>query len=190
MNPVTALFFGSFNPVHRGHLQIARYLLDEGFCAGVWFVVSPRNPWKEDASLLAEEQRLEMVRRAIAGDARMEACDIEFALPRPSYTYRTLCVLRERFPDRRFALTIGGDNLERFREWRQAEEILAGFPLLVYPRPGTEVPAWAEGRVTLVHAPLMAVSSTEIRRKVRAGESVANDVPAEILPLVEEYYRR
>ena len=124
MTSRTVLFFGSFNPIHRGHLQIARYMLDEGYGSRVWFVVSPQNPWKADAGLLEEGRRLEMVRRAIAGDARMEACDVEFAMPRPSYTYRTLCVLRNRYPGREFALAIGGDNLERFPEWRQAEDIL------------------------------------------------------------------
>ena len=98
MTSRTVLFFGSFNPIHRGHLQIARYMLDEGYGSRVWFVVSPQNPWKADAGLLEEGRRLEMVRRAIAGDARMEACDVEFAMPRPSYTYRTLCVLAIAIP--------------------------------------------------------------------------------------------
>lgn len=185
----TALLFGSFNPIHRGHLQIARYLLNEGYCAQVWFVVSPQNPWKADADLLDEELRLEMVSRAIAGDPRMQACDIEFTMPRPSYTYRTLCTLRERHPDTPFALAIGGDNLERFPEWRRAEEILAAFPLLVYPRPGMAIPAWAKDKVTVVPAPLTAISSTEIRRKVRAGEPLTDEVPDAIRPLVEKYYR-
>lgn len=190
MTSRTVLFFGSFNPIHRGHLQIARYMLDEGYGSRVWFVVSPQNPWKADTGLLEEGRRLEMVRRAIAGDARMEACDVEFAMPRPSYTYRTLCVLRNRYPGREFALAIGGDNLERFPEWRQAEDILTEFPVLVYPRPGARIPSWAEGRVTVADAPQTDVSSTEIRRKVRAGESLTDEVPPAILPLVEKYYRR
>lgn len=190
MTSRTVLFFGSFNPIHRGHLQIARYMLDGGYGSRVWFVVSPQNPWKADAGLLEEERRLEMVRRAIAGDARMEACDVEFSMPRPSYTYHTLCALRERYPGMEFALAIGGDNLERFPEWRQAEDILTEFPVLVYPRPGARIPSWSEGRVTVVDAPQTDISSTEIRRKVRAGEPLTGEVPPAIRGLVEKYYRR
>lgn len=187
MAPV-GLFFGSFNPVHNGHLAIARYLLEAGHCREVWFVISPRNPWKEDRELLDEAKRLEMVEAALAEETRMRACDVEFTMPRPSYTYQTLRVLKERFPDERFALIIGGDNLERFHCWKNYREILSHHPVLVYPRPGVEVSPQTEAGITLVNAPLMTVSSTAIRRLAQEGKAVAEEVPPAVSALVEKYY--
>ena len=183
------LFFGSFNPLHNGHMGIARYLLDEGLCARVCFIVSPQNPWKRNADLLDEDKRLEMVRKAIEEDERMEVSDIEFSLPKPSYTYQTLRVFKERFPARKFALIIGGDNLQRFREWRNVDEILAQFPILVYPRPGMEVGQFPKGDICVANAPLCEVSSTEIRKKVKTGTDISSDVPERIIPMIEKYYK-
>lgn len=188
MNSPVGLFFGSFNPLHNGHFKIAEYLLAAGYCTEVWFVVSPQNPWKVDSSLLEEKKRLELVVAAIGNDRRMKAVDVEFSMPRPSYTYQTLKVLQERHPDTDFALVIGGDNLLRFHEWRNAAEILAQFPILVYPRPGVTLAECPAGNVTLVDAPLADISSTEIRRKVKAGEDISGDVPAGIVSLVKRYY--
>lgn len=188
MNSPVGLFFGSFNPLHNGHFKIAEYMLDMGYCTEVWFVVSPQNPWKADCSLLEEKKRLELVIAAIGNETRMKAVDVEFSMPRPSYTYQTLKVLQENYPDTDFALIIGGDNLLHFREWRNAIEILAQFPILVYPRPGITLSEWASGNVTLVNAPLADISSTEIRRKVKMGEDISKDVPAGIVDLVKRYY--
>ena len=188
MNPLVGLFFGSFNPLHNGHFKIAEYLLDAGYCTEVWFVVSPQNPWKVDSSLLDEKKRLELVTAAIGNDIRMKAVDVEFSMPRPSYTYQTLKVLQGNFPNTSFALIIGGDNLLRFREWRNAEDILLQFPILVYPRPGVILADCPVGNVTLVDAPLADISSTEIRRKVKMGEDISMDVPANIVSLVKRYY--
>lgn len=182
------LFFGSFNPVHNGHLAIARYLLEAGYCREVWLVVSPQNPWKEDRSLLDEVKRLEMVEAALAQETRMRACDIEFTLPRPSYTYQTLRVLQERFPGKQFALIIGGDNLQRFHCWKNYREILAHHPVFVYPRPGMEPPTLPEEGITLVNAPLMTTSSTEIRQRLRDGLPITHDVPPAVRTLAEKYY--
>lgn len=183
------LFFGSFNPLHNGHVGIARYVLDAGLCEEVWFVVSPQNPWKEDACLLDERKRLEIVSRAIAGDGRMKAVDLEFELPRPSYTYQTLSVLKERFPLTDFALIIGGDNLRDFHKWRNYRDILATYPLLVYPRPGIEVGnEIREGDIRLIEAPLSDVSSTEIRERISAGEDISPYVPESVKGLIKEYY--
>lgn len=188
MNSLVGLFFGSFNPLHNGHLKIAEYLLDVGYCTEVWFVVSPQNPWKADRSLLEEKKRLELVTAAIGNDIRMKAVDIEFYMPRPSYTYRTLKVLQANYPNTNFALVIGGDNLLRFHEWRNATEILEQFPILVYPRPGITLADYPSGNIMLVDAPLSDISSTEIRRKVKASEDISNDVPSGIVDLVKRYY--
>lgn len=186
---LTGLFFGSFNPIHNGHLAIARYLLDEGYCEKIWFVVSPRNPWKEEQDLLNEEKRLEIVKKAIAGDVRLCACDIEFKMPRPSYTYQTLRVLKKDYPRQDFALIIGGDNLQKFHFWKNYQEILAENRVFVYPRPQVILPAMEEKNVVLVDAPQTAVSSTEIRQKVCEGISIAEDVPQSVVELVEKWYK-
>lgn len=186
--PPVGLFFGSFNPLHNGHLQIARCLLEQNACREVWFVVSPRNPWKEDASLLDEHRRFAIVRAAIADEPRMAASDIEFDMPRPSYTWQTLCAFRAQYPDTPFALIIGGDNLPRFHQWRHAREILASFPLFVYPRPGIALPPLPPGDIRLVHAPLADVSSTQIRAKIQAREDISALVPPAALPLILDAY--
>lgn len=185
---MTGLFFGSFNPVHNGHLAIARYLLDQGFCREVWFVVSPQNPLKQNRDLLDENERLEIIRRAIAGEPGMKVCDVEFGMPRPSYTWNTLRVLEKEYPEKSFALVIGGDNLRNFHLWRNYKEILSHYRVLVYPRPGVEVPPSVPAPVTLVDAPLASVSSTEIRAKIDSGEDISADVPAPAFPLIMQYY--
>lgn len=188
MNTV-GLFFGSFNPIHNGHLLIASYLLEKGYCTKVWFIVSPQNPWKEDHSLLDEQQRLEIVRKAIGGDKRMEACDIEFTMPRPSYTYQTLQALKEKYPGEHFALIIGGDNLLRFHQWQNYRQILSEFPILVYPRLGIPVPDKTEPNITVVDAPMSDLSSTLIRQKVAEGKDISSDVPAGAVELIIKTYR-
>lgn len=188
MTLYTGLFFGSFNPLHNGHLLMARYLLDHGYCRKIWFIVSPQNPWKEDRTLLDEQKRLEIVKAAIAAERQMEACDIEFYMPRPSYTYETLQLLSERYPDERFALIIGGDNLKDFHLWKNHLYIRAHYPLLVYPRPGILFSENHDPHVTVVDAPMTAVSSTEIREKIARGEDISSEVPAEVLELIWKYY--
>lgn len=185
---LTGLFFGSFNPVHNGHLTIARYLLEKGYCENIWFVISPQNPWKKEQGLLDEQKRLELVKEAIREEPRMRVCDIEFSMPRPSYTYQTLRKLKEEYPETDFALVIGGDNLQNFRYWKNYEEISSNYVLFVYPRPGIVLPEIKTDRVVLVDAPLTAVSSTEIRRKVEQGEDISGDVPALLVERVKKYY--
>lgn len=186
---MTGLFFGSFNPVHNGHLAIARYLLDHCYCRKIWFVVSPQNPLKQDKSLLNEEKRLEIVRAVVAGDARMWACDVEFTMPRPSYTVDTLQKLEKDYPHEDFALVIGGDNLRDFHLWRSHDLIVERYPILVYPRPGVEVSVVPPKNVTLVDAPLSSVSSTEIREAIREGGDISSYVPEQVLELIRKYYR-
>lgn len=186
---MTGLFFGSFNPIHNGHLAIARYLLDNSYCREIWFVVSPQNPLKQDKSLLEEEKRLEIVKAAIGGDSRMATCDIEFTMPRPSYTIDTLRKLENNNPGRQFALIIGGDNLRDFHLWRNYDMIARCYRILVYPRPGIIVPQPDWENVILVDAPLADISSTEIRERIQAGEDVSFYVPPKASDLIEKYYR-
>lgn len=186
---LTGLFFGSFNPIHNGHLAIARYLLEKGYCETVWFVISPQNPWKQEQDLLDQQKRLEMLKLAIRGEMCMHACDIEFSMPLPSYTYQTLRLLKENNPGREFALIIGGDNWQRFHEWKNYHEILANYVVIVYPRPGVTLPVNEEKNVVLADAPQTAVSSTGIRRKVREGKTITGDVPESVVGLVERFYQ-
>ena len=186
---MTGLFFGSFNPIHNGHMAIAEYLLNEGYCNKVWFIVSPRNPFKTDKELLPESKRMEMVSLALSGNDRLRACDIEFGLPKPSYTADTLRKLSESYPEEQFALIMGADNLRNFHLWKDYDEILSCFPVFVYPRPQADVTNIHYNGVTLVDAPLSDISSTDIRQKVREGVDITADVPAKIVSFVVENYR-
>lgn len=186
--PVTGLFFGSFNPIHRGHVGIARYLLDEDLCDEVWFVVSPCNPFKVDRFLLPEARRLKIVEAAIGQDPRMAACDIEFAMPKPSYTVDTLHLLFSKYPDREFVLIMGEDNVAAFPKWKNYEWIVQHCPVYVYPRAGESAPEKLPPGMQLVQAPLFPLSATEIRDMVEQGKDVSGWVPAEALSLIKEYY--
>lgn len=180
----TALFFGSFNPIHVGHLIIANTILQVAATKGsqhqnmegideVWFVVSPQNPLKERATLLADHHRMQMVRRAIEDNYRLRACDIEMHLPVPSYTVVTLAALGEKYPDREFCLIMGSDNLANLHKWRNYEYILENYRILVYPRPGSERCALREHRnVTMVDVPMIDISSSYIREQIAARKDV------------------
>ncbi len=173
------IFGGSFNPVHCGHIALARQLLTAAALDEVWLMVSPQNPLKQQTDLLADELRLDMARRAVSDVAGVVACDYEFRLPRPSYTWTTLCALSRDYPDAEFVLLVGGDNWSRFQRWWHWKDILRHYRVVVYPRdnhPGT------------VSAELLPVSSTEVRTRVRAGQSVSGLVPPQIEHLVERYY--
>lgn len=188
MSASIGLFFGSFNPIHNGHLKIAQYLLYKGYCHQIWFVVSPKNPLKLDISLLDEKKRLEILQAAIAADERMQACDIEFGMPRPSYTFDTLHVLEEKWPGKEFALIIGEDNLRDFHLWRNAKTIAENYRILVYPRKGVDTSGLMWKNLFLVNAPVADVSSTEIRWKMKRGEDISSLVPVGALPLILKYY--
>lgn len=173
------LYFGSFNPIHVGHLIIANTMVEATDLEEVWFVVSPQNPFKVRKSLLHEFDRLDMVRLAIGDNYHLRASDIEFHLPKPSYTIDTLAHLYDKFPQHHFSLIMGEDNLEHFHKWKNAEQILKYHRLLVYPRPGVgEVGELKEHpQVTYVEAPLMEISATYIRNQVKEGRSLQYLVP-------------
>ncbi len=175
------LFFGSFNPIHIGHLIIANTMLEFTDLRKVWFVVSPQNPFKKADHLLHEQDRLDLVARAVADHYDLAACDIEFRLPRPSYTAHTLVHLQEKYPDREFALILGEDNLATFHRWKNYAHILEHYSLYVYPRPqARDTDLRHHEKVTWVEAPLLDISATFIRKCIRAGKSVRYLVPDEV----------
>lgn len=161
------LFFGSFNPIHIGHLIIAQTMLDAAKLKEVWFIVSPQNPFKKAGNLAHEFDRLRMVELAIADNWQFRASDIEFHMPRPSYTADTLAWLTDRYPQHRFKVIMGADNLRNFPKWKNHDVILEQFGLVVYPRPGNELTALPDHpKVQQVDAPLMDISATHIRNLV------------------------
>lgn len=181
------LFFGSFNPVHNGHLMLANYLLEFVPLDAVWFVVSPQNPLKNQDELMPEAFRLRLVKKAIGGFARFKACDTEFHLSKPSYTIHTLNALAEEFPDIDFYLIMGADSLLNFHLWKDYTTILEKYHLLVYPRKGsTEHALMKHPSVQLVEAPLIEVSSTFIRDGFKCGKDLRFFLPAEIFGMLHE----
>jgi nicotinate-nucleotide adenylyltransferase len=176
------LFFGSFNPVHTGHLLIANYFNQFVGFDKVWFVVSPQNPFKVNDELLDENIRLKLLKLAINGDIRFEASDVEFNLDRPSYTVKTLEHLRNTYPEHTFCPIIGGDNLQSFHLWKDYKDILEHHTVYVYRRAGFhENPLLANHpKIKVFEVPLLNISSTYIREMIQAGKSVKYFVPAEV----------
>ena len=172
------LFFGSFNPIHTGHMIIATVMVECTDLDKVWFVVSPQNPLKKNKSLLHEFDRLDMVRAAAYESYKLDVTDVEFHLPRPSYTIDTLTYLSEKHPDKEFVLIIGEDNLLSFPRWKNHEQILENYSLYVYPRPGGELsPLIDHKNIRFVEAPILDISATFIRKCVKKGRSVKFLVP-------------
>jgi nicotinate-nucleotide adenylyltransferase len=185
----TGLYFGSFNPIHIGHMAIANYMVEFTDLEQLWFVVSPHNPLKEKKSLLADHHRLEMVRLAVEGDDRFRVSDIEFRLPTPSYTIGTLAYLEEKNPGREFQLVMGSDGLGTFHKWKNADLIASKYHRLVYPRPGLNPAEWkGTPNLTFVDAPLMEISSSFIRKAVREGRDVRHLVPAKAFQYMREMH--
>ncbi|MBD1433328.1 nicotinate-nucleotide adenylyltransferase [Sphingobacterium sp. DN00404] len=186
-NKKVGLFFGSFNPIHIGHLIIANYMANYTELDEVWFVVSPQNPFKDKKNLGNMYDRLEMVNLAIEGAERLRVSDIEFSLPQPSYTIDTLIHLVEKYPTREFALIMGEDNLANFHKWKNADIILRDYPIIVYPRPdydGGELKQHPS--VTITETPVMELSSTFVRQAVKAGKSIQFYVPDKVIEFIDK----
>ena len=182
---------GSFNPIHRGHIALARQLLTAAALDEVWLMVSPQNPLKQDTDLLDDHLRLLMAHTALQHEPRLQASDFEFSLPRPSYTWNTLQALSEHHPQHRFALIIGADNWLIFHRWYRHHDILSHYPVIVYPRKDSPVdPSTLPTGVTLVNTRRHNVSSTEIRRRIRQGLPIDRLVPKSIVAMAEQYYKR
>lgn len=179
------IFGGSFNPIHCGHLALARTVVAQHLADEVWLMVSPQNPLKANNDLWDETYRLALARCATADIDSVVVSDFEFHLPRPSYTYDTLCALREAYPQHTFTLLTGADNWAIFDRWRAHEAIRREFGLIIYPRPDYPIDtATLPEHVTLLDAPLYAISSTTIRQRLSRGEDISTMVPASILPLL------
>ncbi len=182
------LFFGSFNPVHTGHMVIANYMATQTELDEVWLVVSPQNPFKKSKSLADQYSRLHLVKLAIGDTPKLRASDIEFKLPKPSYTIDTLAFLREQYPDHHFALIMGGDNLPTLPKWKNYEIILRDHSIYVYQRPGVgDLGELANHpSVHLREAPLMQLSATYVRKCIKEGKSVRYLVPDAVAEELEQ----
>lgn len=189
----TGLFFGSFNPIHVGHLVLANYMLAFADLKEVWFVVSPHNPLKEKASLLSQTHRLQMVRLAVEDHPKMKASNIEFKLPQPSYTINTLAHLKEKYPQKEFALILGMDNLQTFDKWKNYEQILKNHQLLVYPRQNSEGSKFKDHpQVTITQAPVIEISSSFIRAAIADKKNVDCFMPDKVAAYIKEmnFYKK
>lgn len=186
---MTGLFFGSFNPIHNGHLTIAEYILHHHYCEEIWLIISPQNPFKQEIRLLEESLRLKIVKTALYSHSHLKACDIEFKMPRPSYTIDTLRKFSKQYPDKKFALIIGEDNLKNFALWKDSEQIISTYPIYVYPRPHIHTADIHFPNLIRIDAPLSEISSTEIRKMVREGKDISGLVPSSVLKLIETYYK-
>lgn len=184
----TGIYGGSFNPIHNGHIAIARAMLDCDAVDEVWLMVSPQNPLKQSADLLDEQLRLDMTQRATADIPCVTACDYEFHMPRPSYMWHTLQSLSRDYPDREFTLLIGADNWQVFDRWYHADDIIAHYPIRIYPRRGYDIEASTlPHNVKLVDTGLYDVSSTMVRERIRRGEDVSQLIPASIIEMAKVY---
>ncbi len=172
------LFFGSFNPVHVGHMIIANFMATQTPLEQIWMVVSPQNPFKAKSSLARDHDRLHLVRLAIDDNPQIQASNIEFGLPQPSYTVDTLAYLKEKHPQHEFVLIMGGDNLASFHKWKNYEHILEHHEIYVYKRPQHDLGSIADHpKIHLVEAPLMQISASYIRRCIQEGHSIQYLVP-------------
>lgn len=185
------LYFGSFNPIHTGHCIIANHILSHSGLNQVWFVVSPQNPFKVSSGLLNEYHRLHLVRTAIGDEAGLKASDVEFNLPKPSYTIDTLAHLDARYPEYEFSVIMGSDSYQNFHKWKNAEMIVRHYSLIVYQRPGYPIEGTVPANVTILEAPLLQISATHIRETIRAHRSIRYLVPDQVKEEIERngYYR-
>lgn len=194
------LFGGSFNPIHNGHVRLAKALLQEAGLDEVWFMVSPQNPFKQNQQLLDDNKRFRLVQIALKDEPHLKACDFEFNLPKPSYTWNTLQALQEAYPEDQFTILIGGDNWAAFDKWYRYEDILHHYPIVVYPREGSEVKVLGfkypptpnpqhptpVPNIKIVKTPLINISSTQIRQRIQAGKSVRGLVPTGVAMVLEQ----
>lgn len=176
------LYFGSFNPIHNGHLIIANHILNETDIQKIWFIVSPQNPFKQKGSLLNEYDRLHLVKKAVEDNPAFKASDVEFGLPRPSYTAKTLAFMKEKYPNHSFHIVMGSDSFRNLPQWKEADAIITRFPLLIYKRPGVEIVDNYGANLKVLQAPLLEISASHIRQLIHEGKSIKYLVP----PCVEE----
>ena len=186
------LYFGSFNPVHIGHLIIANHVLNEAVIDKIWFIVSPQNPFKESKTLLNEFDRLHLVRLAVQDDTRIKCSEIEFNLPKPSYTSNTLTFLSEKYPEHQFSLIMGSDSYQNLDKWKNYETIIYNYPIYVYKREGYEVKKSFNSDPIILDAPIIQISASQIREHVKSGKSIRYLVPEIVREEIEtrKFYKQ
>ena len=185
------LYFGSFNPVHSGHLIIANHILNETGLKKIWFIVSPQNPFKTSSALLNEYDRLHLLKLATKDDLRIKISDIEFNLPKPSYTSVTLAHLHEKNPEHQYSIIMGSDSFQNLHKWKNFESIVKNYPVYVYKRQGFEIRNHVNAKLNIVDAPLLQISATQIRRLIKEGKSIRYMVPENVREEIEKgnYYK-
>ena len=172
------LYFGSFNPVHNGHLIIANYIANYTALNQIWFVVSPQSPFKQQASMINENHRKHMIDLAIEGEKKLRSSNIEFKLPKPSYTVETLLYLSEKYPQHKFSIVLGSDSFQNIKKWKNSEYLLDNFSFFIYERPGFKVnKELLNDRRIILKAPLLDISSTRIREMIKQKKSIRYLVP-------------
>ena len=189
MKSKTGLFFGSFNPIHNGHLMIASYMAEYTDLSQVWFIVSPQNPLKEKSTLLADHHRLAMANIAVEDDPRFRASNIEFHLPMPSYTIDTLAYISEKHPEKEFVLIAGSDILPTFHKWKNHEQLLEFYQLYIYPRPlSGSSPFDNHPHIHFTASPLIEISSSFIREGIRQGKNMRYFLPEKVWKYIGEMH--
>ena len=186
------LYFGSFNPIHIGHLIIANHVLNETPMNKIWFIVSPQNPFKESKTLLNEFDRLHLVRLATQDDNRIKCSDIEFNLPKPSYTSNTLAFLSEKYPEHQFSLIMGSDSYQNLDKWKNYETIINNYPVYVYKREGHEIKKTFDKEAVILNAPIIQISASQIREHIRSAKSIRYLVPEIVREEIEtrKFYKQ
>lgn len=186
------LYFGSFNPVHIAHLIIANYIVNNTDLSQVWFVVSPQNPLKRSSSLLNEYHRLHLIQSAIDGENKLRVSNVEFKLPKPSYTIDTLTYLKEKYPENHFSIIMGSDSYSNIHKWKNYQSLLADYSIYIYKRPGYENIKLTGTNIRLLDAPLLEISSTQIRQLIKSGKSIRYLVPDIVKDEIERngYYKK
>lgn len=182
------LFFGSFNPIHIGHLILANYILENSDMEELWLVVSPQNPFKDKKTLLNDHNRLDMVQLAVKNYPKMRASNVEFSLPKPSYTIDTLAYLKEKYPEISFSLIMGEDNLKSLHKWKNAEVLINNYQIIVYPRlleGNIEKPVTEHENIVPIEAPIIELSATQIREMIKKGKNVRPMLPPEVFEYLD-----
>ena len=179
------LFFGSFNPIHNGHLMVASYIANHSALQQIWLVVSPQNPLKTQSSLLNEYDRLYLAQLAVENDGQIKVSDIEFKLPKPSYTIDTLAYLKEKFPQHQFSVIMGSDSFQNLPKWKNFEVLVKNYEFIVYRRPGFEIKEKYGASIEYLEAPMLELSATLIRNNCKDGITIRYLVPEEVRMEIE-----
>lgn len=192
---IVNLFFGSFNPIHIGHLVIANKILEESDASELWFVVSPHNPFKNKSTLLSERDRIYLVNLSIEGNYKFKASDIEFNLPKPNYTINTLVYLKEKYPKYTFNIIMGSDNILHFHKWKNFKQIISDHKIIIYPRDIEDIEIKNEdvkkANIEIIKAPLLNISATYIRQQIKDSKSIKYLVTNKSFEYIEsmKFYR-